>query len=142
MFKLHTVLMTANTISEHKQFAVDQRVIIRVELTTPRLTGLTETITNSLSGAHTTTRTESVLALSLIQRNETHLPAPNTNYLLIVHPKTLAVLKLRFGFSKGREKGLVTRQLSNAKGLLGFGRGRVLRYRLSTPYAAKDFNGC
>jgi hypothetical protein len=25
---------------------------------------------------------------------------------------------------------------------LGFGRGRVLRYRLSTPYAAKDFNGC
>jgi hypothetical protein len=139
MFNFHAVLMTADSITNHKQFPVDNRVIFRIELPTPRLTRLTETITNSLRRAHTTTKAKSVLALPLIKRNEAHLPAPNANYLLLVHTKTLAVFNKRLWVLEGREKGLVTRQLSNAKGLLGFGRGRVLRYRLSTPYAAKDY---
>jgi hypothetical protein len=85
--------MPTNPIPHHKQFAVDKRIIVLVKLTTPRLTGFPKTITNSLSGAHTATKAQSVFALSFIQSDETHLPAPNTNYLLIVHPKTLAVPK-------------------------------------------------
>jgi len=141
MFNFHTVLMPADTLTGHKQLTVHKRVIVWIELTTPRLTGLTETITNSLSGSHTTTEAQPVLALALIKRNEAHLPAPNANYLLLVHTKTLAVSNKRLRVLEGREKGLVTHQLSNAKGLLGFGRGRVLRYRLSTPYALADFFG-
>jgi hypothetical protein len=104
MFKLYAILMTTNSITGHKQFAVDKRVIVRVELTTPRLTRLPKTITNSLSRTHTATKAQPVLPLSLIQSDETHLPAPNTNYLLIVHPKTLAVPNKRFGFSKGERR--------------------------------------
>jgi hypothetical protein len=66
MFNFYTVLMTADSFPDHKQFAVDKRVIVRVELTTPRLTGLPKTITNSLSGAHTTTKAQPVFTLTLI----------------------------------------------------------------------------
>jgi hypothetical protein len=86
MFNFHTVLMPADTLTRHKQLTVHERVIVPIELTTPRLTRLTETVANSLSGSHTTTEAQPVLALALIKRNEAHLPAPNTNYLLLVHP--------------------------------------------------------
>jgi len=66
MFKLDTVLMSADSFARHKQFAVDKRIIVYIELTTPRLTGLTETVTNSFRWTHTATESESVFTLSLI----------------------------------------------------------------------------
>jgi hypothetical protein len=104
MFNFHAVLMSTNTLTGHKQLAGHKRIIVPIELPTPRLTRLTETITNSLSGTHTATKTQPVFTLALIQRNKAHLPAPDANYLLIVHPKTLAVPNKRFGFSKGERR--------------------------------------
>jgi hypothetical protein len=66
MFNFYTILMTADSLPDHKQFAVDKRVIVRVELTTPRLTGLPKTITNSLSWAHTATKAKPIFTLTLI----------------------------------------------------------------------------
>lgn len=104
MFKLYAVLMPADTFTRHKQLTVYQRVIVQIELPTPRLTRLTKTVTNSLSGSHTATEAESVFALALIKWNEAHLPAPNANYLLLVHTNRLAVSNKRLGFSKGERR--------------------------------------
>jgi hypothetical protein len=104
MFNFHAILMTANSQPDHKQLPVHNRIIVPVKLPTPRLTRLTKTITNSLRWTHTATKAQAVFTLPLIQGHETHLPAPNANYLLIVHPKTLAVLINAYGLSKGERR--------------------------------------
>jgi hypothetical protein len=93
MFNFHTIFMPTDPPTNHKPFTVHQRVIVNIKLPTPRLTRLTKPITNRLSRAHTTTKTQTVFPLPFIKWNEAHLPAPNANYLLLVHTKTLAVPK-------------------------------------------------
>lgn len=86
MSNFYTIFMTTTTQTRHKQMPIQQRIIIPIKQTTPRLTRLQQTIRNSLSRARQTRATQAALILTFINRHEPNHSAPIANDLLILHP--------------------------------------------------------